>query len=75
MASSSGKTLSTPDRSSVAGSSRGGTAFGARPKRKQISFDDYHALWRGLATSQPVRGKGNPCEMVPICCVVECLKA
>ena len=55
----------SPQCSSVAGSSlRGTPSFGAKPKRKQISFDDYHALWKGLATSQPVSRRGNPCESV-----------
>ena len=55
----------SPQCSSVVGSSlRGTPSFGAKPKRKQISFDDYHALWKGLATSQPVSRRGNPCESV-----------
>ena len=63
--SSSEQTLPlSPEHGRVVGSSRGGTA---RPRRKQISFDDYHVLWKGLATSQPVSRKGNPCELCTLC--------
>lgn len=30
-------------------------------KLKQISFDDYHVLWKGLATSVPKYNSHNHC--------------
>ena len=31
-------------------------------KAKQISFDDYHLLWKGLATSVPTYSPNNQCK-------------
>ena len=41
-------------------SSRGRLSAKSTVKPKTISFDDYHALWKGIATSQPLRPKRNP---------------
>ncbi len=59
-----------PDRPSSTPGKRVGS--GRRPRRKQatkpISFDDYHALWKGIATSVTTYRQPNMCRcgFVPI---------
>ena len=31
----------------------------------KVSFDDYHAMWSGIATTKPVSGSSNPLSEVP----------
>lgn len=39
-------------------------------KKKKIPFDDYHALWQGLATTVPAYDPNNECMWLCTCTVL-----
>jgi ubiquitin-conjugating enzyme E2 U len=50
----------TQDGRQSTASSQGRLSAKPKVKPKMVSFDDYHALWKGIATSQPLQNKKNP---------------